>query len=176
MKIMLILVSPLAVLISGTTARGEDMTTDSVEGNKSVVLRYLKEVLEAGNINLMDELFAPDVVIHRPEGTLSNLSQIKAIYKMVLSQGGIETTVHDIFGTEDRVAVRISHKSIFPEGEMTRSRLGFHKVPGKAVTWDAIAIFRLKDGKIVEEWVQLDDLGRLMQFGTVSLLSFQQQK
>lgn len=174
MKLMLILVSSLAVFIGGTIAWGKDMTTDSVERNKSVVLRYLKGVLEAGNVDLMDELFAPEVVIHRPEGTASDLSQIKAIYKMVLSQGGIETTVHDIFGMEDRVAIRISHKYVFADGQPMRSRLGVHNVPGKAVTWDAIAIFRVKDSKIVEEWVQLDDLGRLMQIGTVSLSPSQQ--
>ena len=55
------------------------------------------------------------------------------------------------------------------QGEHLRSRLGIHEAGGKTIAWDAIAIFRFKEGKIAEEWVQLDDLGKLMQVGTMSL-------
>ena len=122
-------------------------------------------------IDLLDELFTNDVIIHRPEGNLSNLSQVKTFLGFGLSVVQLETTIHDIFASDDRVAVRLSHKAVFTEGAYMRSRLGIHRVGGKNLMWDAIAIFRLKDGKIAEEWVQLDDLGKLMQLGTVSLSS-----
>ena len=42
---------------------------------------------------------------------------------------------------------------------MFRSRIGDYDVKGKQVTWDAIAIFRIQNGKIAEERVNRDELG-----------------
>jgi len=47
------------------------------------------------------------------------------------------------------------------------SRLGRHEVAGKAVNWQAMAIFRIRDGKIAEEWVSRDELGMLIQLDVV---------
>ena len=48
------------------------------------------------------------------------------------------------------------------------SRLGKHSVAGKTVTWQAIAIFRLRDRKIAEEWVCRDELGMLIELGVLN--------
>jgi hypothetical protein len=48
------------------------------------------------------------------------------------------------------------------------SRLGTHTVAGKTVSWPAIAIFRLHDGKIAEEWVSRDELGMLIDLGVLN--------
>ena len=37
------------------------------------------------------------------------------------------------------------------------------------LNWTAIAQFRLKDGKIAEEWVMRDELGMLLQMGKVTV-------
>jgi hypothetical protein len=39
---------------------------------------------------------------------------------------------------------------------------------GKVVTWSSLTIFRIRDGKIAEEWVCRDELGMLMQLGVVA--------
>ena len=36
----------------------------SLEANKAVVRRFIEEVLDGGNTDLMLEIFAPDCVIH----------------------------------------------------------------------------------------------------------------
>jgi predicted ester cyclase len=74
-----------------------------------------------------------------------------------------ETQVHDIFESGDRVVVRITHRAM-GAGEF-RSRVGGYDVKGKPVTWDAIVIFRLQNGKMAEEWVSRDELGILLSFG-----------
>jgi predicted ester cyclase len=61
------------------------------------------------------------------------------------------------------VACRLSHQAV-NRGEWT-SRLGRHAVAGKTVAWPAIAIFRIHDGKIAEEWVNRDELGMLIELG-----------
>ena len=85
------------------------------------------------------------------------------VERNIAAYSTFETEVHDIFESGDRVVVRITHRAI-GAGEF-RSRLGAYDVKGKAVTWDAIAIFRLLKGKIAEEWVNRDELGMLLSFG-----------
>jgi predicted ester cyclase len=47
--------------------------------------------------------------------------------------------------------------------------LTFKGIPptGKQVTWTETQIFRIADGKIVEQWSNEDDLGRLQQVGAL---------
>ena len=128
-----------------------NIAIDPIEHNRSVVLRYLKEVLDGKKIDLLDGLFTTDIIMHRPEGKLSNLYQVKMFLGFGLSFVTLETTIHDIFASDNRVVIHLSHKAVFTEGAYIRSRLGTHKVGGKILVWDATGIFRLKDGKIAEE-------------------------
>jgi len=50
------------------------MTTD---GNKAIVLRFIKEVLSGGNIDLIDELLAPDYM--NPSMGVTNRTGFKAV-------------------------------------------------------------------------------------------------
>ena len=38
-------------------------------------------------------------------------------------------------------------------------------LPVKRVSWNAIAIFRFEQQKIIEEWVTRDELAMILQFG-----------
>ena len=81
--------------------------------------------------------------------------------KETFSQFGTE--IHDIFGSGDRVLARLTHRGV--GGGIWRSRLGSYDIRGKAVTWNAIAIFRFEDDRIIEEWVTRDELGVILQLG-----------
>jgi predicted ester cyclase len=68
-------------------------------------------------------------------------------------------TIEDIFGDGDRIAVRMTNRA---------THCGTYRgIPatGKQVTFGAIWIFRLADGKIAEVWRCADDLGRVVQLG-----------
>ena len=49
-----------------------------------------------------------------------------------------------------------------------RSRIGIYSIKGKAVAWDAIAIFRMQNGRIAEQWVSRDELGILLSVGALT--------
>jgi predicted ester cyclase len=124
----------------------------------------LHDVLDGRQIALLESLFLPDCVIHRPEGTLNGLAGIRGVVERnIAAYSKFETQVHDIVESGDRVVVRLSHRAM-GSGEF-RSRIGVYDVKGKPVAWDAIAIFRMQNGKIAEQWVSRDELGILLSFG-----------
>jgi predicted ester cyclase len=139
-------------------------STSRASTQQKVVLSYLHQVLDGRKIGLLDQLFLPDCVIHRPEGTLNGMAGIRGVVERnIAAYSRFETQVNDIFESGDRVVVRITHRAM-GAGEF-RSRIGVYDVKGKAVTWDAIAIFRFQNGKIAEQWVSRDELGMLLSFG-----------
>jgi predicted SnoaL-like aldol condensation-catalyzing enzyme len=140
------------------------------ERNKSIVLQYFQVILDGEQYSRMPEVFTPYVVMHRPEGTLTYLDMVYTAFDKGLSPHTIETKIHEMVASGDYVAVRVSHKMTFSTGEaMMQSRLGLFDVRGKTVEWEAMAMFRFEDGKIAEEWVSADELGKLMQIGTLEL-------
>ena len=144
------------------TADGRSKNELSAE--KELVRRYFHEVLDQGKVELVDELFHPHCVMHRPGGTVVGIESVRGVAerrKETFSQ--FETEIHDIFGSGDRLVVRLSHCGV--GGGVWRSRLGNYDVTGKTVSWNAIAIFRFEQQQIIEEWVTRDELAMILQFG-----------
>lgn len=161
-----VVVALILTVVAQGTAYAQVGLPERASGQQRVVLSYFHDVLDGRKIGLLDALFLPDCVIHRPEGTLNGLSGIRGVVERnIAAYSKFETQVHDIFESGDRVVVRISHRAM-GAGEF-RSRIGVYDVKGKAVTWDAIAIFRLQNGKIAEQWVSRDELGILLSFGAL---------
>ena len=141
----------------------------STNFNKAIVRRYIEEALDKRNLDVLDEIVAPDCIIHRPEVSepIRGLEAFRrALERILRVYEEFTTTIHDLIAEEDRVACRLSHRAV-NRGEWT-SRLGTHAVAGKTVTWSAIAIFRFRDGKIAEEWVNRDELGMLIELGVLA--------
>jgi predicted ester cyclase len=135
-------------------------------GEERAVRRYFYEVLDQGKVEVIDEIFHPQCVMHRPGGTVVGIDAVRAVAahrKETFSQ--FATEIHDVFGSLDKVVVRLTHRGV--GGGMWRSRLGNYDVTGKTVTWNAIAIFRFDDHKIIEEWVTRDEMAMALQFGLV---------
>lgn len=140
------------------------------EEHKAVVMKYFQEILGGKQFDLMPEVFTPDVIMHRPEGTLANLLMIQPVFAATFSPNRLETTVQEMVASDDYVAVRLHHKMTFStEQAFLQSRLGRYDVRGRTIEWDAMAMFRFEGGKIAEEWVSADELGKLMQIGTLEL-------
>lgn len=152
------------------TKRSTDSGTSLEEHNKSVVVQYFQEILDGKQYSRMPDVFTYDVVVHRPEGTLTYMDGLHAMFVKGLSPHTLETTIHEMIASGDYVSVRLSHKMTYSTKEaFLHSRLGRFDVRGSAVEWEAMAMFRFENGKIAEEWVSNDELGQLMQIGTLEL-------
>ena len=81
----------------------------------------------------------------------------------------MDTAANKAFVAEnDLVVCHLSHRVVHRGGNWT-SRLGSHAVAeGKVVTWPSLTMFRIRDGKVAEEWVCRDELGMLIQLGVVA--------
>jgi predicted ester cyclase len=147
----------------------------STEDYKAIARRLYEEALNTGNLAVVDELVAPTIVLHYDypadsHGPAEPQSGLEAI-KHYISH--LRTTFPDYhFIVELQVA----------EGDLVVTRgtaRGTHQgkywdstwqdIPPTAsqVTWTETAIDRIVDGKIVENWINEDALGRLHQIGAL---------
>jgi steroid delta-isomerase-like uncharacterized protein len=136
----------------------------SIEQNKASFRRMMEEALNQGNISLIDELVAPDVVEHEelPPGISADREGVKQMFTMLRSGfPDINATIGDIIAEGDKVVARSTWSGTH-QGE-------FMGIPatGKRVSFGVIDIVRYADGKVVEHWGQMDNLGMLQQLGVV---------
>jgi steroid delta-isomerase-like uncharacterized protein len=139
----------------------------SEEANKALMRRMVEEILNRGNLETADEIFAPDYVLHDP----ASPEEIRGNEGFKGFVGVFHTAFPDLHVTiEDQIA----------EGDnkmVTRYRVsGTHRgdlmgLPpsGKRVTFEGVGVTRTSDGKFVESWEHYDALGLMQQLGVVPL-------
>ena len=112
---------------------------------KEFVLRANDELLNKGNLDFADEVFAMDYGDRGPEGIKEMVTGLRTAFP------DLHVTVGEFVAEGERVAWLRTHSGTH-QGE-------FMGVPatGKAVTWRTMVISRIVDGKIVEE-VGISDL------------------
>jgi predicted ester cyclase len=156
----------LGCLPSGSSAQSRLPTVSSAE--QKVVLSYFHDVLDGRKLELIDRLFHPDSAVYRPEGNVKGIAGVRGYRERALpSFAQFVTDVHDIFESGDLVVVRLSHRAT--GAGVFRSRIGSYDVKDKSLKWDAIAIFRFRNGKIAEEWVVRDELGMVLSAGVIKV-------
>ena len=118
--------------------------------NKAVVRRLFQEVWNRGNLDVAEELFAPDYVNHsrQPAGFPPGVRGLKQLVSSVRgSFPDFQMTLEDLIAEEDKVVARWTTRR-------TDKRLPAGTHPGKTVT--EIGIFRIAGCKIAESWVTSD--------------------
>jgi len=134
------------------------------EQNKTLVRRAIEEIWNQGNYDKVEEFVAPDFVIHSstpdkeihgPEGTAQFFIQLREAFP------DIHFTIEDQIAEEDRVVTHWTAQGTH-KGE-------FNGIPptGKQVKVTAIDIDRVVNGKVVECWTNMDELGLLQQLGAI---------
>lgn len=138
--------------------------------NKAVVERYFREVLDQKRVDLLPELMAPDAVLHRPGLDVTGLAAAMQRLRSVLDDfTTFSSELSGLIAEGDLVSVRVRHRAQ-ARPHVFRSRAGDVSIAAEqALEWTAIAQFRLKDGRIAEEWVMRDELGMLAQMGKISI-------
>jgi steroid delta-isomerase-like uncharacterized protein len=132
----------------------------STDRNRQLARQFIDEVFVQGNADALDRLVTPDFVSHGLPGSGPDVMK-GAIERTSAALTDPEMRVEDVFGEDDRVAVRLT-SSATQSGD-------FMGVPasGKRYTIEEIHVFRVEDGRIAEHWHQLDGFGMLRQLGAL---------
>ena len=129
--------------------------------NKTIVRRFVEEFQNGGNESAAEELLAADFVDHTPfPGVSPDREGVKRLFA-ALRQAfpDLRAKIHDQVAEKERVATRKTFRGTH-RGEF----LGIAPT-GRSVSFDAIDVVRIADGRIAEHWNVLDLMGLLQQIG-----------
>ena len=130
-----------------------------IESNKGIVRKLFEESLNKGKLELMPDLFSADFT--GPQGQKGPAAFRTTIEPLLKAFPDIHYTIKDLVAEEDKVAISWTW-----HGTQT---VQFRNIPatGKAISNEGMAIFVLKDGKIVSAFTQTDRLGFLQGLGAL---------
>ena len=131
--------------------------------NKAVVRRFIEEVQNKKNMDVFDELNAEDFVnLSAPPGMPTDRAGGTMFLGGFLSAfPDSEVTVDDMIAEGDLVAT----KKTFT-GTHTGEFMGI-AASGNRVTLQYVDILRLRDGRIIEHWLSMDQLSFMQQLGVI---------
>jgi steroid delta-isomerase-like uncharacterized protein len=135
--------------------------TTSIQQNKAIVRDFIDGLFTKGDLGAVDEYLADDFVHHDPPfGASADREGMRgagAMFRAAFPDW--HSDLHLLVGEGDIVAEHFTASGTH-QGEV----MG---VPGtgRTIELSGINIFRIKDGRIVERWGRLDDLGFLQQLG-----------
>jgi steroid delta-isomerase-like uncharacterized protein len=136
--------------------------------NKTVVDDFIQGLFTKGDLSAVDRYLADDFIAHDPpmRGQGGDAAGFRGAATMIRAAfPDWHSDVHLLVAEGDYVVERFTasgtHRGEFMGAAPT----------GHAVTMPGINIFRLRDGKIVERWGNLDLLGFLTQLGVVPELA-----
>ncbi len=135
----------------------------STEENKAAIRRYIDEAWNKGNVNIIDEVMAPDYIryMNEPGKSLNREGQKQRILGFRKAFPDLHLAIEDMVAEGDKVSFRM-----FMRGTHQGTIMGIDPT-GREITLSAIDIARFADGKIVEQWGQMDTLGLLQQLGAI---------
>jgi steroid delta-isomerase-like uncharacterized protein len=142
----------------------EGGTPMSVEENKAIVARFYAEVLNGKNMEVADELLDPSFVDHAaPPHPGSDRDFLHGfwphVWRVAFPDWFID--VQEVVAEGDKVVGRYvasgTHQGAF---------MGFPGT-GKKITVTGMNLFRLADGKIVEEYGNMDMMALMQQLGAI---------
>ena len=122
--------------------------TESLEAtNKAVVERLVRDIVNGGQVELLDEVLADDFVAHgvgsRPAGP-DGMRALIATWRTAFADW--QDHIEEIVAEGDLVVIKIAAR-----GTHTGPLLGIEPT-GEAVSWGMIEMVRVADGKITEQW------------------------
>lgn len=134
----------------------------TLEVNKAVVRRFHEEIESQGRLDVADEIIAHEFAdLGHPERGDGPKSVKAHAVEMRIRFPDLVVTVDQLVAEDDWVVARLSCR-----GTHLGAFAGLAPT-GKNVTWTGVAMRRIVDGRIVEQWTKYDMLGLLRQLGAL---------
>jgi predicted ester cyclase len=120
------------------------------EHNKATIRRLIEVVLNGGHLELIDELYAPELA----PAARRWITPFRASFP------DVQMEVIELIAEGDKVVGRFTCSAT-----QLGAWLGHAPTGRRFERVDEVSIFRLRDGKIIQVWSLEDTLGRLQQLG-----------
>jgi predicted ester cyclase len=134
------------------------------EENKELIRREYEDGLNNRDWSLLEELMDPDYVGHFGAITVRGFQAYKEFTNGLLTAfPDLVISLEDLIGEGEKVAVRLAFRGTH-QGEF----LGVAPTH-RQVTFSRCDIYHIVDGKLAEEWVELDVAGILQQIGALTV-------
>ena len=123
------------------------------ESNKAVMRRWIDEGHNRGNLKLLDDTFAPSYRAHLADGQTADFARLREVEEGFHRDfADIQITILDMLAEGDRV--------------VTRSNIAAtHRASGKRMDVTAMSLARFANGKVIEDWMNMDELRMMTQLG-----------
>jgi predicted ester cyclase len=135
-----------------------------VEEHKEIVRRFIEVGWGRADERVFDECLDRHCYRHISGSVSSGQSDAKLALRLVhLGLSDIQITIEQLFGENDLVVVRS-----LTRGTHTGEYVGVPPT-GCRVEISAVDLYRFANGRIVESWHNVDELGLLRQLGLVPM-------
>jgi steroid delta-isomerase-like uncharacterized protein len=138
-------------------------TMTQTQQNKATVRDFIDGLFTKGDLGAVDTYLAEDFINHDPPlGVSADREGMRAAGAMIRAAcPDWHSDLHLLIAEDDLVVER------FTASGTQRGELMGVAPTGRTVSLPGINIFRLRDGRIVEWWGRLDELGLLRQLGAM---------
>jgi steroid delta-isomerase-like uncharacterized protein len=129
----------------------------------AIVRRYLEDGLGGGDAAVVRQLRSPAIAWHGgPLGEAHGAEELaRRLEPVHAAFPDLSVTIEELISGADTVAARMT---------LAATHSGhFFGVPatGRRVTWSAMSIYRVEDGRIAEQWLEEDWASVLAQLGAL---------
>lgn len=136
-----------------------------LDENKAVIRRYVEEVQNQHRLDVLDAIFAPNIVNHDPPAGLPSpqgAEGIKQFFAMMFAAfPDFHAVIDDQIAEADKVVTR---KTV--SGTHNGELMGIPPT-GKRMEIRVVDVFRVVDGKCTDHWSVVDQLTMLQQLGVI---------
>ena len=136
----------------------------SKKDNRKLARRYVEQVWNEGDVDVLEKIVTPDYVHHDPsmQEFGSGVEGFKRLIEMQRKAfPDLQITLEDQIATKEKVVDRWIGRGTH-EGEFMGNN-----PTGRQVVASGITIHRIEDGRIAETWNNYDTLGMLRQLGVL---------
>ena len=133
----------------------------SIEENKAIVRRFFEELLSTDNFAVADEILSPDFRFYFAGSPVA--MDLESYMEFLVARRAAfpdrRFIVEDMIGEGDKVSARFTMRGTH-KGEFRGIAPS-----GTELTMTGIDMIRISEGKLVEDRVEVDQLGLMQQLG-----------
>ena len=140
-------------------AQGEPLSNESVQArNKAVAMRVFVEIFNQGKFDVANEIYSPEFRNHGVHRSVDLKTDQDAVHAEKKAFPDLQMSVQQMIAEADKVAVLWTFQG-------THTGSGYAGLPptGTRVEVRGITIWRIVDGRIVEEWSSFSETGAYIQ-------------